>query len=79
MALLGTVTLEVALIARYWTWLFGCLTLASYFLVYPYMVVFPLAGGRLRCAARCAVLRAGLRCTALRYVFLTMRVQRGVA
>jgi magnesium-transporting ATPase (P-type) len=45
-ALLGAVTLEVALVARYWTWLFGILTLLSYALVYPYLVVFPLAGGR---------------------------------
>lgn len=41
-ALLGTVTLEVALVARYWTWLFGILTVISYALVYPYLVVFPL-------------------------------------
>jgi len=39
-ALLGSVTLEVALIARYWTWLFGILTFLSYFLVYPYLIVF---------------------------------------
>ena len=45
-ALLGTVTLEVALVARYWTWLFGILTFLSYALVYPYLVVFPLAGER---------------------------------
>lgn len=45
-ALLGAVTLEVALVARYWTWLFGTLTVLSYVLVYPYMVVFPLAGAR---------------------------------
>jgi hypothetical protein len=32
-ALLGTVTLEVALIARYWTWLFGIVTVLSYLLV----------------------------------------------
>ena len=43
-ALLGTVTLEVALVARYWTWLFGVLTVLSYVLVYPFMVIFPLAG-----------------------------------
>jgi phospholipid-translocating P-type ATPase (flippase) len=42
-ALLGTVTLEVALVARYWTWLFGVLTVLSYVLVYPYLVIFPLA------------------------------------
>lgn len=43
-ALLGTVTLEVALVARYWTWLFGILTVLSYVLVYPYLVLFPLVG-----------------------------------
>lgn len=43
-ALLGTVTLEVALIARYWTWLFGIFVFLSYFLVYPYMTIFPLVG-----------------------------------
>lgn len=42
-ALLGTVTLEVALVARYWTWLFGAFTVLSYALVYPYLVIFPLA------------------------------------
>ena len=42
-ALLGIVTLEVALVARYWTWVFFWITLLSYFLVYPYMVIFPLA------------------------------------
>ena len=43
-ALLGAVTLEVALVARYWTWLFGVLTVLSYLLVYPFMLIFPLAG-----------------------------------
>ena len=43
-ALLGTVTLEVALVARYWTWLFGAFTVLSYALVYPYLVILPLAG-----------------------------------
>ena len=42
-ALLGSVTLEVALVARYWTWVFFWVTLLSYFLVYPYMLVFPWA------------------------------------
>lgn len=41
-ALLGAVTLEVALVARYWTWLFGIFTFFSYFLVYPFMILFPL-------------------------------------
>jgi hypothetical protein len=39
-ALLGVVTLEVTLIARYWTWLFGILTFLSFFLVYPSLIVF---------------------------------------
>ena len=43
-AMLGTVSLEVALIARYWTWLFGAFTVISYVLVYPYMLVFPELG-----------------------------------
>ena len=42
MALLGTVTLEVALVARYWTWVFFWFVVLSYVLVYPYMVIFPL-------------------------------------
>lgn len=41
MALLGAVTLEVALIARYWTWVFLWITILSYALVYPYMLIFP--------------------------------------
>ena len=40
-ALLGTITLEAALIARYWTWVFFWFVLLSYFLVYPYFIVFP--------------------------------------
>jgi magnesium-transporting ATPase (P-type) len=40
-ALLGAVTLEVALIARYWTWAFGVVTALSYLAVYPYMLAFP--------------------------------------
>ncbi len=40
-ALLGTITLEAALIARYWTWVFFWFVLLSYFLVYPYFIIFP--------------------------------------
>jgi phospholipid-transporting ATPase len=40
-ALLGTVTMEVALVARYWTWVFFWVMLLSYLVVYPYMLVFP--------------------------------------
>ena len=42
-ALLGTVTLEVALVARYWTWVFFWVTFLSFTLVYPYMLIFPWA------------------------------------
>ncbi|EFN58106.1 hypothetical protein CHLNCDRAFT_20630, partial [Chlorella variabilis] len=67
-ALLGAVTLEVALVARYWTWLFGVLTLLSYALVYPYLVIFPLAGavaGEGRHTAAClAAACCCLRCCA---------------
>ena len=51
-ALLGAVTLEVALVARYWTWLFGVFTVLSYALVYPYLIIFPLAGARAPCLGR---------------------------
>jgi magnesium-transporting ATPase (P-type) len=40
-ALLGTVTMEVALVARYWTWVFFWVMILSYLLVYPYILVFP--------------------------------------
>eukprot|EP00891_Asterochloris_glomerata_P000836 jgi/Astpho2/836/Aster-00685 len=40
-ALLGAVSLEVALVARYWTWLFAIFLGLSYFIVYPFEVVFP--------------------------------------
>lgn len=40
-ALLGSVTLEAALIARYWTWVFLWIVILSYVLVYPYMLIFP--------------------------------------
>jgi magnesium-transporting ATPase (P-type) len=63
-ALLGTVTLEVALVARYWTWLFGILTVLSYTLVYPYLVVFPLAGApAARACAHAALGTDGLTTT----------------
>lgn len=35
-ALLGTVSLEVALVTRFWTWLFVFFLALSYFLVYPF-------------------------------------------
>lgn len=40
-SLLGSVTLEAALIARYWTWVFFWIVILSYFLVYPYFIIFP--------------------------------------
>ena len=40
-ALLGAVTLEICVIARYWTWLFLVFVLLSYWLVYPFEIVFP--------------------------------------
>lgn len=40
-SLLGSVTLEAALIARYWTWVFFWIVILSYLLVYPYFIVFP--------------------------------------
>ena len=40
-ALLGSVTLEVCLTARYWTWFFGVIVFLSYWLVYPFELLFP--------------------------------------
>ncbi|KAL3132559.1 hypothetical protein ABBQ32_009098 [Trebouxia sp. C0010 RCD-2024] len=40
-ALLGAVTLEICVIARYWTWLFLVFVLLSYWLVYPFEILFP--------------------------------------
>lgn len=40
-ALLGSVTLEVSLVARYWTKVFFIFVVLSYFLVYPFFLVFP--------------------------------------
>lgn len=40
-SLLGSVTLEAALVARYWTWVFFWIVILSYFLVYPYFIIFP--------------------------------------
>ena len=40
-ALLGAVTLEIVVIARYWTLPFLIFVLLSYFLVYPFEIVFP--------------------------------------
>lgn len=35
---------QVALTARYWTWLFGIFVFLSYFLVFPFITIFPLLG-----------------------------------
>ena len=40
--MLGSVTLEVCLTTRYWTWLFGVIVFLSYWLVYPFELLFPL-------------------------------------
>lgn len=42
-ALLGAVTLEMALVTRYWTMVFFIFMLLSYFLVYPFFLIFPYA------------------------------------
>ena len=39
--LLSAVTLEICVIARYWTWPFLIFVFLSYWLVYPFEVVFP--------------------------------------
>lgn len=43
-ALLGTVTLEVIMMTKYWTWLFAVVIAASYLLAYAFVLVFPLIG-----------------------------------
>jgi len=40
-AILGAVTLEACLVARYWTGLFFLFVFLSYFLVYPFFLLFP--------------------------------------
>lgn len=40
-AILGAVTLEAGLVARYWTGLFFLFVFLSYFLVYPFFLLFP--------------------------------------
>lgn len=41
-ALLGVVNMEMALVARYWTWVYCVCVVLSYVLVYPFMLIFPL-------------------------------------
>lgn len=38
-ALTGSVNLEIALVARHWTWLFGIFTVLSFVLVFPFFVI----------------------------------------
>jgi hypothetical protein len=40
--LLGVVTMEIMIVARYWTWWFAFVCIFSYTLVYPFILVFPL-------------------------------------
>lgn len=40
-AILGSVTLEACLVARYWTSTFFLFVFLSYFLVYPFFIMFP--------------------------------------
>ena len=38
--MLGVVTMEIMIVARYWTWWFAAVCALSYLLVYPYMIFF---------------------------------------
>lgn len=40
--MLGAVTIEVMLVARYWTWIFAIISALSYLLVYPFVLIFPI-------------------------------------
>jgi hypothetical protein len=40
--MLGVVTMELMIVARYWTWWFAVICMLSYILVYPFLLVFPL-------------------------------------
>lgn len=40
--MLGIVTMEIMIVARYWTWWFGLICIISYALVYPFVLLFPL-------------------------------------
>jgi Phospholipid-translocating P-type ATPase C-terminal len=40
--MLGIVTMEIMIVARYWTWWFAAVAVLSYALVYPFVLVFPL-------------------------------------
>lgn len=40
--MLGVVTMEIMIVARYWTWWFAGVCALSYLLVYPYVIFFPI-------------------------------------
>lgn len=40
--MLGVVTMEIMIVARYWTWWFAAVCALSYLLVYPYVIFFPI-------------------------------------
>jgi phospholipid-transporting ATPase len=40
--MLGVVTMEIMIVARYWTWWFAAVCAFSYMLVYPYVLFFPI-------------------------------------
>lgn len=40
--MLGVVTMEIMIVARYWTWWFAGVCIFSYTLVFPYVIFFPL-------------------------------------
>jgi hypothetical protein len=40
--MLGVVTMEIMIVARYWTWWFAFVCILSYALVYPFVLVFPI-------------------------------------
>ena len=37
--IIGAVTLEISLIARYWTWLFFCAWAGSYIFIFPFLII----------------------------------------
>ena len=39
--MLGAVTIEVMIVARYWTVVFGVISALSYLLVFPFVLLFP--------------------------------------
>jgi hypothetical protein len=39
--MLGVVTMEIMIVARYWTFWFGAVCVFSYFLIYPFVLLFP--------------------------------------